>query len=171
MLKKMLVAVTFVTVIATPTFAQPYLGLDELKLHPSTTSDARHSVRRTYAQGSDSMRSRSDIVVSEGRVARHDPDSPNRLELLHEGNYAGSCIDQITKIEHITQWPTLIPLAKQSIDAQLHRQPTPQTVKSAAETARGEVVALLGRAKELDATGDAARCKSVVSELKRRLRV
>jgi type IV secretory pathway VirJ component len=79
---------------------------------------------------------------------------------------AGPCIDQISQIEHVMQQPKVRPLAQQAVVAQLHHQPTPQSVENAAEKGRAEVGALLARAKVLDAEGSAAECMSVVSKLK-----
>jgi hypothetical protein len=64
------------------------------------------------------------------------------------------------------QQPKVSPLAQQAVVAQLHHQPTPQTVENAAGKARAEVNAQLARAKVLDAEGDASECMNGVSRLK-----
>jgi hypothetical protein len=79
---------------------------------------------------------------------------------------ANPCTDQITQIEHVMQQPKVNTLAPQTVVAQLHHQPTPETVENAAEKGRAEVGALLARAKVLDAEGNAAECMNVVSRLK-----
>jgi type IV secretory pathway VirJ component len=64
------------------------------------------------------------------------------------------------------QQPKVRPLAQQAVVAQVHHQPTPQSVENAAEKGRAEVGALLARAKVFDAEGNAAECMNVVSRLK-----
>jgi hypothetical protein len=83
MLKKLLVAAAFVTVIAAPAFAQSYPGLNEAKAYPITASDSQHSAKKSYASA---IESGSDIVVSGGKVIGQDPDPTVRLQLLRDAN-------------------------------------------------------------------------------------
>jgi hypothetical protein len=79
---------------------------------------------------------------------------------------AGSCTDQISQIEHFMQQRNAKPLAQQAIGAQLHHQPTQQSVENAAEKGLAEVSALLARARALDSEGSAAECMNLVARLK-----
>lgn len=52
----------------------------------------------------------------------------------------------------------------QSVGAQLHHQPTPQSVESAAGKAKTDAAAALSRARNADAAGDAALCTKALQE-------
>ena len=83
---------------------------------------------------------------------------------------AGPCTQQIAEVERYIQSSTLGaargPTAAQSIGAQLHHQPTPQTVESAESKARADVLAALDRARKADAAGDARACTRALDEAK-----
>jgi len=76
--------------------------------------------------------------------------------------YAGPCTDQIAQFELAVRQsagkPGARPFARQSIGAQTDRQPTPASVKRAEKRAQAQFVAVLARAKRLDARGDRAGC-------------
>lgn len=59
------------------------------------------------------------------------------------------------------------PSAPQSIGAQLHHQPTPQSVGDAEKQADAAAGAALDRAKKADAEGKAAECAKALDEAKR----
>jgi hypothetical protein len=59
------------------------------------------------------------------------------------------------------------PTAAQSTDAQLHHQPTPNSVGQAQHVANEDADAALERAKRADAANDAASCSAAVSEARR----
>jgi len=61
---------------------------------------------------------------------------------------------------------TAAPSAQQTLDSQLHRQPTPQSVESAGTKARAELIVLFGRAKTQDGEDNASACMSTVSRIK-----
>jgi hypothetical protein len=112
MFKKSLIAAAFATVIVAPAFAQSYPGLNEAKVYSSTASDAKPSAKftpsypgldqpkvysstasdakpsakRAYAQAPRAIGSRSDVVVSGGKVIGQDPDPVVRLMLLRDAN-------------------------------------------------------------------------------------
>ncbi len=77
---------------------------------------------------------------------------------------AGPCTTQIAQFEQqIAQLQANPPpsgagepTAPQTLGAQLHRQPTPNSVQSAEHTANGDADAALDRAHKADAAGDAA---------------
>lgn len=56
------------------------------------------------------------------------------------------------------------PTAPQSLGAQLHRQPTPNSVQSAEQKANADGEAALDRARKADDAGDAAGCTAALQE-------
>ena len=76
----------------------------------------------------------------------------------------GPCTQEIAQIERIIS--TTRPTTQQTVDSQLHRQPTPQSVENAATKARADIGALLARAKMLDEEGNASDCMNVVSRIR-----
>jgi hypothetical protein len=62
--------------------------------------------------------------------------------------------------------PDAGPFAKQSIGAQLGRQPTPGSIKRAEQQAQASVDATLARARRLDARNDGAGCTKALSDAK-----
>ncbi len=87
---------------------------------------------------------------------------------------AGPCTAQIAQVEQQIRVAQASsppggagePSAPQSVGAQLHHQPTPQSVESAESRARAESAAALDRAREADAAGDAAACAKALAEAK-----
>jgi hypothetical protein len=85
---------------------------------------------------------------------------------------AGPCTAQIAQVEQqIHRLQTMPapgrsgqPSAAQSIGAQLHRQPTPQSVESAESEARIGAEAALNRARKADAAGDVGTCERALEE-------
>ncbi len=58
------------------------------------------------------------------------------------------------------------PTAPQTLGAQLHHQPTPNSVAGAEHTANADADAALERARKADAAGDAAGCTTALTEAK-----
>ncbi len=86
---------------------------------------------------------------------------------------AGPCTKQISQVEAQIQRGQAAqpggagaPSAPQSVAAQLHRQPTAQSVESALSQANAEGVAALDRAKRADAKGNARECANALAEAK-----
>jgi hypothetical protein len=84
---------------------------------------------------------------------------------------AGPCTTQISQVEqqiHKAQAASPggagEPTAPQSVGAQLHHQPTPQTVESAESKAHAGAEAALDRARKADAEGDASACAKALKE-------
>ena len=85
---------------------------------------------------------------------------------------AGPCTTQISKVEQQIRKVQAAsrpggagePTAPQSVGAQLHHQPTPQTVESAESKARASAEAALDRARKADAEGDASACAEALKE-------
>jgi hypothetical protein len=76
---------------------------------------------------------------------------------------SGPCTTQIRQLERqvASASPsslTAAPAADQSLDAQLHHQPTPSTVGQAENIANKDGDAAIERAKKADAANDAAGC-------------
>jgi hypothetical protein len=63
--------------------------------------------------------------------------------------------------------PEIGPTAPQSPGAQLHRQPTPETVQSAEHKANAVADAALERARKADADGNAPACAKALDEAKK----
>jgi hypothetical protein len=84
--------------------------------------------------------------------------------------FAGPCTADITQLENTVRNSTTDPLAgptgRQTIAAQLGRQPTPDSVGQAEERARAKVESVLSRAKALDTQGRADECTRAVREAK-----
>jgi hypothetical protein len=82
----------------------------------------------------------------------------------HGTALSGPCTEQIAKIEHRVAndgaSPDAGPTAAQSVDAQLHRQPTPSTVGQAEHTANKDGDTAIEQAKEADAANDATGCNA-----------
>jgi hypothetical protein len=83
------------------------------------------------------------------------------------------CGDEIAQLEALLdrsmRKPVARPMLPQSIDSQLHRQPTPESVRRAEEHAQSRFAAALARAKILNADGKATECIQSVREAKRLL--
>jgi len=84
------------------------------------------------------------------------------------GALAGPCTVEITELEQrissAPASPPNMPSAPQSVGAQLHRQPTPNTVQSAAGRANADADAALERARKADAENDADGCNAALDE-------
>ncbi len=83
---------------------------------------------------------------------------------------AGPCTTQIAEVERylarIKPGPKSGATAPQSIEAQLHHQPTPGSVQAAEAKARADADAALDRARKADAEGDARACTNALEEAK-----
>jgi len=92
------------------------------------------------------------------------------LLLLGATAYAGPCSNAIAQFEQAVRQsgknPTAGPTGSQTVDAQTGRQPTPDSVKRAEESAQTTFEAALARAKSLDAQGDAG-CSRALADAQR----
>jgi hypothetical protein len=85
---------------------------------------------------------------------------------------AGPCTRQISLVEQKIRQAQANsppggagePSAPQSVDAQLHHQPTPGSVQSAERMANADGEAALARARNADAAGDATACAKALAE-------
>jgi hypothetical protein len=84
--------------------------------------------------------------------------------------HSGPCTAQIAQLEQQVRdsapGPETGPTAPQSVGAQLHHQPTPQTVQHAERVANADADAALARAQKADANNDATGCKKALEEAK-----
>jgi hypothetical protein len=83
-----------------------------------------------------------------------------------------TCSDEIGQLEALVESmgnPMAKPRLSQSVGAQLHHQPTPESVRRAEEDARLRFAAILARAKILIAEGKTTECMQSVAEAKRLL--
>ena len=84
--------------------------------------------------------------------------------------YAGPCGDEVTqfeqKVKRESRKPSAGVTARQTTAAQLHRQPTPETVKEGEARAQLAFDAVLVRARAADSSGDQAACQKALSEAK-----
>ena len=90
------------------------------------------------------------------------------LLLAAEPARAGPCSSAIAQFEQAVRQsaknPAAGPTASQSVGAQTGRQPTPDSVKRAEESAQATFEAALARAKSLDTQGDEAGCARALAD-------
>jgi hypothetical protein len=84
--------------------------------------------------------------------------------------HTDDCSDEIAQLEALVDRsmgnPVAKPMSPQSIDAQLHRQPTPESLRRAEANAQLRLAAVLARAKILSAEGKTPECIQAVGEAK-----
>jgi len=84
---------------------------------------------------------------------------------------AGPCSADIAQFEQAIRQSAGNPFAglsaPQSVNAQLDRQPTPESLKQARDRLQAKFSATMARAKRLDAKGDGAGCASALSQARR----
>jgi hypothetical protein len=87
--------------------------------------------------------------------------------------HTDTCSDEIARLEALVDQSIRNQVAKrtlpQSIDAQLHHQPTQESVRRVEENAQLRFVAILTRAKIMNADGKTTQCIQSVAEAKRLL--
>jgi hypothetical protein len=83
---------------------------------------------------------------------------------------AGSCAGQIALVERqvsrASPGPASGPTVAQSVGAQLHHQPTPDSVQGAEAQAQANAEAALDRARKADAEGDTSACARALEDVK-----
>jgi hypothetical protein len=81
---------------------------------------------------------------------------------------AGPCSSEIAQIESALRQPgsDVGPTLRQTVGAQLDRQPTPGSVKRAEARADARLKTALARARALDAKGDRAGCSKAVERIR-----
>lgn len=83
---------------------------------------------------------------------------------------AGPCTEQIAKLQKLATSAAprafVGPTGRQSIGAQLHHQPTPESIAKAQNNAADSVELVLSKAKDLDAAGKEAECMSSLDKAK-----
>ena len=98
---------------------------------------------------------------------------PIALALALTSARASPCSDEIAKLEQAIQQdgndPAAVPTGRQSVGAQLHHQPTPQSVQRAEAAPNTELNDIVKRAKVLDAEGKTKECLDLVATGKLRL--
>jgi hypothetical protein len=84
--------------------------------------------------------------------------------------HAGPCTTQIAEVEQyigrVAKRQARGPTALQSIGAQLHHQPTPQSVERGVSMARADAEAVLDRARRADVEDNIAACTKALDEAK-----
>lgn len=88
------------------------------------------------------------------------------------GAHAGPCTEDMAKFEDIVRQAAqdksyVGPTGRQSVDSQLHRQPTPASIAHAKHEADAMFEAALTRAKKFDSEGRLAECTNALAEAKR----
>jgi hypothetical protein len=85
--------------------------------------------------------------------------------------HSGPCTSQIEQLERqigpASSSAKSGPTAPQSIAAQLHHQPTPETVRNAERKANADAAAALQSARQADTDGNPAACAKALDEAKR----
>jgi len=98
---------------------------------------------------------------------------PIALALALTSARASPCTDEIASLESAINVsasnPALVPTARQLVGAQLHRQPTPQSVQRAEAAPNTELNDIVKRAKVLDAEGKIKECMDLVATGKLKL--
>jgi hypothetical protein len=81
--------------------------------------------------------------------------------------HAGPCTSEIERVEKAVNEPGSVyaPTARQSVGAQVHRQPTPSSVAQAEQRADSRYDAALDRARALD-NQNSPDCAEAVKQLK-----
>lgn len=83
---------------------------------------------------------------------------------------AGPCSKEITTFEMAVRQskgkPDAGPFLRQSVGAQMTRQPTPESIKRAEAQAQASFDAVLSQAKEMDVRGDQAGCARALGTAK-----
>ena len=86
--------------------------------------------------------------------------------------HSGPCTSQIEELErqigHASSSAKIGPSAPQSIEAQLHHQPTLETVRNAERKANADAAAALQRARQADTDDNLAACAKALGEAKHR---
>jgi len=84
--------------------------------------------------------------------------------------HSGPCTSQIEELEqqigHVSSSAKSGPTAPQSIEAQLHHQPTPETVRNAERKANADAAAALQNARQADTDDNPAACVKALNEAK-----
>src|SRR4029077_11306929 len=92
---------------------------------------------------------------------------PIALALALTSARRSPCSDEIASLETAIKTsestPVLAPTAPQSVGAQLHHQPTPQSVQRAEAAPSPELNDIITRAKVLDAEGKTKECMELVA--------
>jgi len=87
--------------------------------------------------------------------------------------HADTCGDEIAQLEawadQLSGQPVPTAHLPQSIDAQLHHQPTTESVRRAEENAQLRIAPILAVAKMLNTAGKSSECLQSVAEAKRLL--
>ena len=85
--------------------------------------------------------------------------------------HAGPCSADIAQFEQAIRDSAGNPFAgltaPQSVNAQIDRQPTPESLKKAQDNLQAKFSATMARAKRLDAQGDRPGCTSALTAAKR----
>jgi len=85
--------------------------------------------------------------------------------------HAGPCTARIAEFEvlvrHSAKMPGAGPMARQTVGAQVDRQPTPGSVEQAEKHAQAAFAHEFARARRLDARGDRAGCARALARAKR----
>jgi hypothetical protein len=130
-------------------------------------STARHRIAAAFSTPNSSLKS-AGRSASIGLLA-----ATTAAALLCGGGaaHSGPCTSQIEELErqigHASSSAKSGPTAPQSIEAQLHRQPTPETVRNAERKANADAAAALQRARQADTDDNPAACAKALDEAKR----
>jgi hypothetical protein len=118
---------------------------------------------------------REEIVNLELRMSRHRAVATSIvcavLGFLSTTAYAGPCAAQIAQFETAVRQSSGNPMAgltaRQSVAAQLDRQPTPESLKQTNERLKSQFDATMARAKRFDAQGNRSGCTRALNAAKR----
>ena len=84
--------------------------------------------------------------------------------------HSGPCTAQIAQLKQQVRdsapGPETGPTAPQTVGAQLHHQPTPETLQHAERVANADTDAAFARAQKADANNDATGCEKALEEVR-----
>jgi hypothetical protein len=129
-------------------------------------SESSHCMRAAFDRPNSSHR-RAGRSASIGLLI-----ATTALSLVSGGPaHSGPCASQIAQLEqHIRRVASSAksgPTAAQSVAAQLHHQPTPETVQNAERKADADADAAIQRARQADSDGNPVACSEALGQAKR----
>jgi hypothetical protein len=143
----------------------------ELRFHLAREQEADMNMQRLRTGATSSAL--NSAAMSIGRSASIGLLVATTAATLLYGNgaaHSGPCTPQIEMLEQqigrASSGAKSGPTAPQSIEAQLHHQPTPETVRNAERNAAAEAVAALQRARQSNASDNPLACAKALNEAK-----
>ena len=90
----------------------------------------------------------------------------DRINPIHPGPCAAELAQIQRQLVHSRGNTLEGPTARETVAAELHHQPTPQSVRKAELTAKAEFQSTIARARRANAAGDVAACNRALDKAK-----